>query len=43
MIVKGGLFDGDFYNLQGSTQILGCVEIVDTEEVDVVLLLSKGV
>jgi len=27
VIVKGGTFDGDFYNLQGSIQIYGCVEI----------------
>jgi hypothetical protein len=26
VIVKGGTFDGDFYNLKGSIQILGCVE-----------------
>ena len=32
VIVKGGLFDGDFYNLQGSIQIHGCVEIVEIEE-----------
>ena len=29
VIVKGGSFDGDFYNLQGSIQIHGCVEIVE--------------
>ena len=32
MIVKGGSFDGDFYNLQGSIQIHGCVEIVEIED-----------
>ena len=32
VIVKGGSFDGDFYNLQGSIQIHGCVEIVETED-----------
>lgn len=26
VIVKGGTFDGDFYNLKGSIQIFGCVE-----------------
>eukprot|EP00984_Skeletonema_dohrnii_P026228 scaffold15554_cov155-Skeletonema_dohrnii-CCMP3373.AAC.2 len=29
VIVKGGMFDGDFYNLQGSMQIYGCVEVRD--------------
>ena len=32
VIVKGGSFDGDFYNLQGSIQTHGCVEIVETED-----------
>jgi len=29
VIVKGGMFDGDFYNLQGSIQIYGCVKVRD--------------
>mmetsp|Transcript_33965 Transcript_33965/g.69226 ORF Transcript_33965/g.69226 Transcript_33965/m.69226 type:complete len:280 (+) Transcript_33965:74-913(+) len=29
VIVKGGMFDGDFYNLQGSILIYGCVEVRD--------------
>jgi len=32
VIVKGGMFDGDFYNLQGSIAVYGCVAIIDEEE-----------
>lgn len=32
VIVKGGMFDGDFYNLQGLIQIYGCVKIEEEED-----------
>jgi len=32
VIVKGGMFDGDFYNLQGSIAVYGCVAIIDEED-----------
>lgn len=39
VIVKGGSFDGDFYNLQGDMAVYGCVELKDGRIVGV---LSDG-
>ena len=31
-VIKGGMFQGEFYNLQGSIQIYGCVKFYDKDE-----------
>mmetsp|Transcript_12175 Transcript_12175/g.17508 ORF Transcript_12175/g.17508 Transcript_12175/m.17508 type:complete len:288 (-) Transcript_12175:108-971(-) len=43
VIVKGGMFDGDFYNLQGSIQIYGCVAIDDEKKDEDGRMRIKGV